>query len=97
MVFAPDGKFAGMSKKLNMPPDFVFANRIQWGVYSILGQLGATANWHRIHRELLVGDPPVTELGRIEAEHWTKWRAARGFGEELIVLTPEGVKRREVI
>ncbi|MEO8554981.1 MAG: AarF/ABC1/UbiB kinase family protein, partial [Kofleriaceae bacterium] len=29
MVFAPDGEFRGMSKQLNMPPDFVFVNRIQ--------------------------------------------------------------------
>jgi predicted unusual protein kinase regulating ubiquinone biosynthesis (AarF/ABC1/UbiB family) len=67
MVFAPDGKFAGCTKQLNMPPDFVFVNRIQWGVYSILAQLGAGENWHRIHREYLYGDPPATELGRAVA------------------------------
>jgi predicted unusual protein kinase regulating ubiquinone biosynthesis (AarF/ABC1/UbiB family) len=64
MVFAPDGEFAGMSKLLNMPPDFVFVNRIQWGVYSILAKLGASANFHRIHREYLFGDAPSTEVGR---------------------------------
>jgi predicted unusual protein kinase regulating ubiquinone biosynthesis (AarF/ABC1/UbiB family) len=53
MVFAPSGEFEGLSKKLNMPPDFVFVNRIQWGVYSILAQLGARGNFHRIHREYL--------------------------------------------
>jgi predicted unusual protein kinase regulating ubiquinone biosynthesis (AarF/ABC1/UbiB family) len=66
MVFKPSGRFAGMSRRLNMPPDFVFVNRIQWGVYSILAALGATGNWHRIHRELLFGDPPSTELGRLD-------------------------------
>ncbi|HEX4420458.1 MAG TPA: AarF/UbiB family protein, partial [Kofleriaceae bacterium] len=64
MVFAPDGKFAGLTKQINMPRDFVFVNRIQWGVYSILAQLGASGNWHRIHREFLYGDPPSTAMGR---------------------------------
>ena len=48
MIFEPEDRFAGFEKKLNMPADFVFVNRIQWGVYSILADLGATANWHRI-------------------------------------------------
>ncbi len=66
MVFRPSGRFAGMSRRLNMPPDFVFVNRIQWGVYSILCALGATGNWHRIHREYLCDEPPSTELGRVD-------------------------------
>lgn len=74
MVFAPDGKFAGLSKKLNMPRDFVFVNRIQWGVWSILAQLGARGNWHSIHREYLYGEPASTALGRADAE----WAARRG-------------------
>ena len=65
-IFKPDGKFGGLSKQLNMPRDFVFVNRIQWGVHSILAHLGARANFHRIQRELLFGDPPSTELGRID-------------------------------
>jgi len=70
-VFKPEGSAAGLSKKLNMPRDFVFVNRIQWGVHSVLAQLGARGNFHRIERELLFGDAPSTELGRAEAE----WRA----------------------
>ena len=58
MIFAPSGEFEGMSKKMNMPPDFVFVNRIQWGVWSILGQLDVKMNFHRIHREYLFGDAP---------------------------------------
>jgi len=65
-VFAPDGEFAGMSKQLNMPGHFVFVNRIQWGVFSILGQLAARANYHRIHREYLFGEPPATPLGELD-------------------------------
>ncbi len=36
------------------------------GTLGVLGQLGATANWHRIAREWLFGDPPSTELGVLE-------------------------------
>jgi predicted unusual protein kinase regulating ubiquinone biosynthesis (AarF/ABC1/UbiB family) len=71
MVFAPDGPFKGMSKQLNMPPDFVLVNRIQWGVWSILAQLGASADWGAIHQEFLDEAAPVTELGRLDAA----WRA----------------------
>jgi len=68
-VFSPDGEFEGMSKQLNMPGDFVFVNRIQWGVLSILGQLASRANYHRIHREYLFGDPPATALGELDAAY----------------------------
>jgi len=71
MVFAPEGPFKGMSKQLNMPPDFVLVNRIQWGVWSILAQLGATADWAAIHQEFLGTRPPASELGRLDAA----WRA----------------------
>ena len=43
----------------------------------MLGQLGATANWHRIAREWLFGDPPSTPLGELEAAfHGTRRAAA---------------------
>ena len=56
MVFKPQGEFKGIHTKLNMPPDFVFVNRIQWGVYSILAELGATWDWRSIHSEHLYGN-----------------------------------------
>jgi predicted unusual protein kinase regulating ubiquinone biosynthesis (AarF/ABC1/UbiB family) len=71
-VFKPDGKFDGLGKRLNMPPDFVFVNRIQWGVHSVLAHLGARGNFHRIERELLLGEPPSTELGRIDQHFRTQ-------------------------
>lgn len=71
-VFKPEGRFAALPKKLNMPRDFVFVNRIQWGVHSVLAHLGARANFHRIQREHLFGEPPTTELGRLDAEFRTR-------------------------
>jgi len=94
MVFAPEGRFAGFSKKLNMPRHFVFVNRIQWGVYSVLTQLGAEANWHRIHREFVFGDAPATGLGRESASFRQSWRKERGLGPGELLLTPDGVRTR---
>jgi predicted unusual protein kinase regulating ubiquinone biosynthesis (AarF/ABC1/UbiB family) len=79
-VFKPDGKFDGLGKRLNMPPDFVFVNRIQWGVHSVLAHLGARGNFHRIERELLLGEPPSTELGRIDLDFRTQvQKSGRAF------------------
>jgi predicted unusual protein kinase regulating ubiquinone biosynthesis (AarF/ABC1/UbiB family) len=62
----PRAGYVDMLRKLNLPPDYLLLNRIQWGVNSILGRLGARANWHRITREFWFGEPPATELGELE-------------------------------
>jgi predicted unusual protein kinase regulating ubiquinone biosynthesis (AarF/ABC1/UbiB family) len=54
-------------RKLNLPPDYLLLNRIQWGVNSILGRLRARANWHRIMHEFWGDLPPATPLGEEEA------------------------------
>ena len=41
---------------------------------AVLGQLRATANWHRIAHEWLFAGPPATALGKEEAAFF----AARG-------------------
>ena len=40
-------------------------------------QLNPTNNWHRIAREWIYGDEPVTELGRQEAEFYAGRAPAR--------------------
>ena len=55
-----------LMKRETMPPDAMLARRMEALTLGVLGQLGATANWHRIAREWLFGDPPSTELGRLE-------------------------------
>jgi predicted unusual protein kinase regulating ubiquinone biosynthesis (AarF/ABC1/UbiB family) len=98
MVFKPDGKFAGLTRRLNMPPDFVFVNRIQWGVYSILARLEATANWHRMHREYLYGDPPSSELGLADRRFRADWCAARGLDpDRLYAVEADGDVRPRLI
>jgi len=37
---------------------------------AVLSQLEAKANWHRIAREWMYGDEPVTELGVAEARFY---------------------------
>ncbi|MEV6279694.1 AarF/ABC1/UbiB kinase family protein [Nocardia sp. NPDC051832] len=50
-----------------LPPEHVFSRRADFLTFGVLGQLVATANWHRIAREWIYGDEPVTEIGRMLA------------------------------
>lgn len=63
-------------REVKVPAEEVWFRRVQVGVFAVLGQLRATANWHRIMREYVFGDEPTTELGRQEAEFWRARRAA---------------------
>jgi predicted unusual protein kinase regulating ubiquinone biosynthesis (AarF/ABC1/UbiB family) len=56
-----------LEKRLSMPPDALFARRLETLTLGVVGQLETTANWHRIMGELLDGLEPSTELGRQEA------------------------------
>ncbi len=97
MMFKPQGEIAPLHKKMNMPSDFVFVNRIQWGVYSILGQLNATANWHRIHREYLYNEAPRTRLGTADRDYRARWNSARDLAEHGdLIVTPEGIHERAI-
>ncbi len=65
-----------LMKRGTVPPGAVFARRMESLVLGVLGQLGATANWHRIFCELMFGDPPSTPLGEIEADYFGERTAA---------------------
>jgi predicted unusual protein kinase regulating ubiquinone biosynthesis (AarF/ABC1/UbiB family) len=58
-----------------VPRAFVFIQRINLGLYALLGRLGATGNYRRIAEELwpMVDGPPSTPMGEAEA----RWLAAR--------------------
>ena len=45
--------------KTNMPRDWVFANRLQWGLYSVLAELGAESNWSASIWQLLFPEDPI--------------------------------------
>jgi predicted unusual protein kinase regulating ubiquinone biosynthesis (AarF/ABC1/UbiB family) len=54
----------------DMRPEHLFGRRMEMLTLAVLSQLRARANWHRIAREWMYGDDPVTELGRQEAEFY---------------------------
>jgi predicted unusual protein kinase regulating ubiquinone biosynthesis (AarF/ABC1/UbiB family) len=93
IVFKPEGRYASLGRAFNMPRDFVFVNRIQWGIHSILADLAASNNWHRIERELLLGESPATELGHADAKWLAEWRARHNFEGADIRLSPTGFRR----
>jgi predicted unusual protein kinase regulating ubiquinone biosynthesis (AarF/ABC1/UbiB family) len=55
-----------LMKRETMPAQSMLARRMEALTLSVLGQLEATANWHRAAREWLFGDPASTELGEQE-------------------------------
>jgi hypothetical protein len=63
-----------------IPRSYVILQRINLGLFALLGELSATADWRCIAEEIwpFVQAPPCTPMGAAEAT----WRAARrDFGE----------------
>jgi hypothetical protein len=63
----PRSEHFGQMRHETLPADHIFGRRVEMLTLAVLGQLRARANWHRIAREWIYGDEPVTELGRAEA------------------------------
>jgi predicted unusual protein kinase regulating ubiquinone biosynthesis (AarF/ABC1/UbiB family) len=55
--------------EIRLPANQIVTLRAFGLVFGILCQLQATNNWFRIGREIIFDEPPVTELGRQEADH----------------------------
>jgi len=66
-----------ISQYASVPRAFVFIQRINLGLYALLGDLNATGNYRAIAEELwpFMQSPPSTPLGEAEAE-WLKTNAA---------------------
>jgi predicted unusual protein kinase regulating ubiquinone biosynthesis (AarF/ABC1/UbiB family) len=75
-MFDVAGPNADIIKAANVPPSFVIIQRINLGLYAVLGELHATANWRRVANQLwpFVDGPPSTRLGEEE----DAWRKATG-------------------
>jgi predicted unusual protein kinase regulating ubiquinone biosynthesis (AarF/ABC1/UbiB family) len=75
-MFDVGGPNGDIIRAANVPPSFVIIQRINLGLYAVLGELHATANWRRVANELwpFVDGPPSTRLGEEEAA----WRRATG-------------------
>lgn len=59
----------------DVPREYVIMQRINLGLYAVLGSLHATANWRRIAEEIwpFRNAPPSTPIGEAEA----RWEAAK--------------------
>jgi hypothetical protein len=68
----PRSRHFGKMRHETLPPDHLFGRRLEMLTLAVLGQLRATANWHRIAREWIYGDEPVTEQGVAEAEFYAR-------------------------
>jgi predicted unusual protein kinase regulating ubiquinone biosynthesis (AarF/ABC1/UbiB family) len=62
----PRSRHWQLMRRETMPPQAMLARRMEALTLGVLGQLEATANWHRIAREWLFDDAPSTELGELE-------------------------------
>jgi predicted unusual protein kinase regulating ubiquinone biosynthesis (AarF/ABC1/UbiB family) len=63
----PRSPYWDLMKNETMPPESLFASRMQGMTLAGIGQLRATANWHRIMSEWLYGTSPASPLGLAEA------------------------------
>src|SRR3954452_13749235 len=64
----PRSRHFGSMPHETLPPDHLFGRRLEVLTLAGMAQLRAKGNSHRIAREWMYGDEPVTELGRQEAE-----------------------------
>ncbi|MBV8430528.1 MAG: AarF/ABC1/UbiB kinase family protein [Solirubrobacterales bacterium] len=77
----PRSQYFGQLRHEKAPPDHIFGRRMEVLTLAVLSQLRARNNFHRIAREWWYGDEPATELGRQEAEFYSRGRVnASGSG-----------------
>ena len=73
----PRSPYTDVIRRLNLPPEYLLLNRIQWGLNSVLAQLNARNDWRAIRDEYVTDDaPPATPLGSLDAAWW-RGRAER--------------------
>src|SRR5580700_10483403 len=70
-----------LAQYVSVPRSYVILQRINLGLFAVLGELTATADWRAIAEEIwpFVQGPPATPMGEAEAD----WRASRGGTERL--------------
>jgi predicted unusual protein kinase regulating ubiquinone biosynthesis (AarF/ABC1/UbiB family) len=75
----PRSPYSEVLRRLNLPPDYLLLNRIQWGLNSVLARLCATNDWQAIRDEYTVaGAPPATTLGELDAAWWQAREGSQG-------------------
>jgi len=71
----PRSQHFGQMRHETLPADHLFGRRVEMLTLAVLSQLRARGNFHRVAREWMYGDDPVTELGRQEAAFYAGSRA----------------------
>ncbi len=73
-----------LAQWVSVPRSYVILQRINLGLFAILGELTATANWRGIAEEIwpFIQGPPATPMGEAEAA----WRAGRSSAAEPVGL-----------
>jgi predicted unusual protein kinase regulating ubiquinone biosynthesis (AarF/ABC1/UbiB family) len=66
----PRSQYWDLMRNETIPADSLFSNRMQGMTLAMIGQLRATANWHRVMSEWLYGSAPSSPLGLAEAEYF---------------------------
>jgi predicted unusual protein kinase regulating ubiquinone biosynthesis (AarF/ABC1/UbiB family) len=59
-------------RRERLPADHIFGRRLEMMTLAVMSQLRPRGNWYRIVREWLYGDPPATDLGRLEAAYYAE-------------------------
>jgi predicted unusual protein kinase regulating ubiquinone biosynthesis (AarF/ABC1/UbiB family) len=68
----PRSEYFGYLRHESAPPDHIFGRRMEVLTLAVIAQLHARGNFHRIAREWFYGEAAETELGRQEADFWTR-------------------------
>jgi predicted unusual protein kinase regulating ubiquinone biosynthesis (AarF/ABC1/UbiB family) len=63
----PRSKYWDLMRNETVPAESLLASRMQVMTLAAIGELNATANWHRIMSEWLFGSPPTSTVGLAEA------------------------------
>jgi hypothetical protein len=71
----PRSPYWDLMRNETLPAESLLASRMQAMALAAVGQLNASANWHRMMSEWICGSPPGSALGIAEAEFF----AARGL------------------
>jgi predicted unusual protein kinase regulating ubiquinone biosynthesis (AarF/ABC1/UbiB family) len=64
----PRSPYSDLIRNETLPAESLLASRMQAMALAAVGQLSATANWHRVMSEWIGGSPPSSPLGVAEAE-----------------------------
>jgi predicted unusual protein kinase regulating ubiquinone biosynthesis (AarF/ABC1/UbiB family) len=76
----PRSRHYAQMRHENLPPDHLFGRRTETLTLAVMSQLRASGNWHRIAREWIFGDAPVTDLGRAETAFYGVTPGGSGAG-----------------